>query len=134
MALKLTLLQYFDLYRNLDHKNIAKFYGALKLNASHSNPFKKDPEKFVFVSAYYQRNLEKLIIFKKIETPGSASNLRQAKGIFLKWAKEIADGLNYIHERGLVHRFLKLENVSVSIRRRLRILLPMVEGLYSSCN
>ena len=131
MAPKLTLLQYFDLCRNLDHKNVAKFYGALKLNTSHS--IKKDPEKFVFVSAYYQRNLEKLIIFKKIETPGSASNLRQAKGIFLKWAKEIADGLNYIHERGLVHRFLKLENVSVSIRHRLHILLPMVEDLYS-CN
>ena len=34
---------------------------------------------------------------------------------FLEWAKEIADGLNYIHEKDLVHRHLKLENILVSI-------------------
>lgn len=110
VAPKLILPQYLNC-RNLDHKNVATFYGALKVK--HFKLFKK--EKFVFVSSYYQRNMKQLIFEEKIETPGSASNLRKAKYPFLKWAKEIADGLNYIHERGLVHRFLMLENVSVSI-------------------
>ena len=31
-----------------------------------------------------------------------------------RWVKEITDALKYIHEQGVVHRHLKLENIMVT--------------------
>ena len=48
--------------------------------------------------------------------PGRADNFKEAVELFLEFAVDIADGLSYIHEIGLVHRHLKLENVLVGNR------------------
>ena len=40
---------------------------------------------------------------------GRADAMRNAR----QWVKEIIDALAYIHEQGIVHRDLKLENVLV---------------------
>ena len=97
--------------RHLDHKNVVKFFGTMKVNASHISK----EHKFVFVRTFCQANLRSVIFNDKSVTPAQASNIIQAIDAFLKWAIEIADGLNYIHERGLVHRHLKLENILVCI-------------------
>jgi serine/threonine protein kinase len=71
--------------------------------------------KFVFVTKACQANLRNVIFKDKSITPAKAENSKQAIGKFLKWVIEIAEGVGYIHERGLVHRHLKLENVLVGI-------------------
>jgi serine/threonine protein kinase len=85
----------------------------MKVNASHISK----EQKFVFVRTFCQANLRSVIFNDKSVTPAqaSSSNINQAIDAFFKWAIEIADGLNYIHERGLIHRHLKLENILVCI-------------------
>ena len=83
----------------------------MKVNIS----YQSKEHKFVFVRTFCQANLRSVIFNDKSVTPAQASNINQAIDAFLKWAIEIADGLNYIHERGLIHRHLKLENILVCI-------------------
>ena len=71
--------------------------------------------KFLFVSANYQKNLRNVVFRDKNKVPAKASNCREAIAIFLVWAKEIADALNYLHELGLVHRYLTMDSILVSI-------------------
>ena len=105
------LLLLFFYCRHLDHKNVVKFFGAMKVNIS----YQSKEHKFVFVRTFCQANLRSVIFNDKSVTPAQASNIIQAIDAFLKWAIEIADGLNYIHERGLVHRHLRLGNILVCI-------------------
>lgn len=97
--------------RYLEHKNVARFFGAIKVNVSN----KSKDFKFLFVSANYQKNLRNVVCKDKSKVPAKASNSREAIGIFLIWAKEIANALNYIHELGLVHRYLTMDSILVSI-------------------
>ena len=62
-----------------------------------------------------QENLRSVIFNDKRITPAIAEHSKQAIDTFLKWVIEIAEGLSYIHERGLIHRHLKLENILVGI-------------------
>ena len=45
--------------------------------------------------------------------PGKSSTAAAARDV-IGWAKDIADALNYIHRQGIVHKYLKLENILVS--------------------
>ena len=71
--------------------------------------------KFLFVSANYRKYLRKVVFVDESKVPAKASNAKEAIAIFLLWAKQIADGLNYIHERSLVHRYLTLDSILVGI-------------------
>ena len=71
--------------------------------------------KFAFVMKSCQANLRNIIFKDESVTPAKADNAKQAIDTCIKWLTQIADGLNYIHERGLVHRHLKLENILVGI-------------------
>ena len=74
--------------------------------------------KLLFVSESYPKNLKGIVMNDRSKTPAVASN-NEAIAIFLTWAKGIADGLKYIHVRGIAHRFLKLESILVGIKRKL---------------
>ncbi|XP_028401024.1 serine/threonine-protein kinase STY8-like [Dendronephthya gigantea] len=56
-------------------------------------------------------NLRNVVLKDRNETPAESENCKQAIDKFIKRAMDIAAGLNYIHERGLIHRHLKLENI-----------------------
>ena len=43
----------------------------------------------------------------------SASQARDSKRDAWKWAKQITKGLAYIHDKGIIHGHLKLENIWV---------------------
>ena len=70
--------------------------------------------KFAFVMEKCERNLKDVMFKDESQTPGRADEFEEAVKVFLKYAVDIANGLNYIHEMGLVHRHFKLENVLVS--------------------
>ena len=53
-------------------------------------------------------------IFKhRNNTPGQSSTPTAARNV-IRWAKDIANALEFIHSQGIVHRDLKLENMLVS--------------------
>ena len=93
--------------RNLDHPNIVKFYGT-------SLRREKDSVRMILVMEKCKGNL-KSHIFKHPEfVPGKSEDsyvIREA----CRWVEEITDALAYIHEKGIVHRDLKLENILVCI-------------------
>ncbi len=93
----------------MDHENIATFFGAMKVNVSHQS----SEHKFLFVRQLCKENLRS-VVKDSSKAPAKAST-GEVIDVFLKWAKEIADGLMYIHERRLIHRHLKLENILVRI-------------------
>ena len=103
--------------RHLDHENIAKFFGAMKVNVS----CQSSEHKFLFVRQLCTENLRSVIFKDSSKAPAKAST-GEVIDVFLKWAKEIADGLMYIHERGLIHRHLKMENILVRINDGLLVL------------
>ena len=97
----------------MDHKNVAKFFGAVKKNTSHQSK----EHKFAFVTELCEANLRSIVMKNESDyTPAKASKTNEAINTFLKWAMEIADGLNYIHMTGLVHKHLKLDNILVCIQ------------------
>ncbi|XP_028400622.1 uncharacterized protein LOC114523788 [Dendronephthya gigantea] len=92
--------------RDLEHKNVLKYFGAARITSLSSNMY-----QFIFVTKACRENLRSVIFRNRNLTPAKSENTKLAIGKFFNWAMDIADGLNYIHERGLIHRHLKLENV-----------------------
>ena len=89
----------------------------MKVKVSHQS----SEHKFSFVSQFYKENLRSVIFKDSSRAPAKAST-GEVIDAFLKWAKEIANGLMYIHERGLIHKHLKLENILVRINDDLLVL------------
>ncbi|XP_028400784.1 uncharacterized protein LOC114523921 [Dendronephthya gigantea] len=92
--------------RDLEHKNVLKYFGAARITSLSSNMY-----QFIFVTKACRENLRSVIFRNRNLTPAKSENTKLAIGKFFNWAMDIADGLNYIHERGLIHRHLKLENI-----------------------
>ena len=87
-----------------------KLYGTASVVTS----FK---EHMTFVMELCKGNLKNVIFDKSTAAP---TKNKEAIDRFFKWATQIADGLKYIHDQGLYHRHLSLENILV---RQLRILI-----------
>ncbi|XP_028400788.1 serine/threonine-protein kinase STY17-like [Dendronephthya gigantea] len=94
--------------RDLRHKNVLKYFGAARTS---DNTLLSNDHQFIFVMEAARQNLRSVIFKNRILTPAESENSKLAIGKFIKRAMDIADGLNYIHERGLIHRHLKLENI-----------------------
>jgi len=68
-------------------------------------------KRIIFVTEKCKGNLRNH--FRELKsTPGRSENATTVEEVF-HWAKQIIDGLAYIHELGVVHGNLKLENIMV---------------------
>ena len=94
----------FDLhfFRTLNHPNIVEFYGTSLLR-------KEDTVRMILVMEKCKGNL-KSHIFES--APGKSEDPTVVR-MACRWVQEITDALAYIHEQGIVHRDLKLENILV---------------------
>ena len=90
--------------RHLKHDNVLQLIGVMKQD---------DPLKYIFIMPLCKKSLRRVIFDDPKNIPAQSHNTKLATLKYKRWAKEIANGLNYVHERGLVHRHLKLENVLV---------------------
>ena len=96
----------FSFCRKLNCPFIVKFYGA----ALHKEG---EQLKAILVMELCKENLMRHIFRNERNIPGRSSTATAARNV-IGWAKEIANALKYIHRQGIVHRDLKLENILVS--------------------
>ncbi|XP_022797833.1 uncharacterized protein LOC111336065 [Stylophora pistillata] len=97
-----------EILRKLNYPSIVKFYGAALRKEG-------DQLKAILVLELCKENLMRHIFQHKSKIPGEPSSSVTATRDVIRWAKEIADALEYIHRQGIVHRDLKLENVLLSL-------------------
>ena len=84
-----------------------KFYGSALLKEG-------DQARAMIVMELCKENLKRHIFLNPSNIPATfPSSATPAERTTIQWAKDIADGLEFIHKQGYVHRDLKLENILV---------------------
>ena len=84
-----------------------KFYGSSLLKEG-------DQARAVIVMELCKENLMRHIFLNAKNVPARMpSSTPPTDRNTMRWAKDIANGLEYIHKQGYVHRDLKLENILV---------------------
>ena len=89
--------------RVLNHPHIVQFYGISLV---------KSTSRMIFVMEKCKGNL-KNYIFRELKSAAGRSENPAIVGDLRRYAKEITDGLAFIHAMEVVHRDLKLENILV---------------------
>ena len=91
----------------MNYPYIVKFFGSSLLK-------KGDQTKAVLVMELCKENLMSHIFENPKNIPAKCpSATPPTDRNTIGWAKDIANGLEYIHKQGYVHRDLKLENILV---------------------
>ena len=83
-------------------------YGATLLK-------EKGESKPILVMELCKENLMKHIFRNQDNVPGLSTTTSAAKNV-IGWAKDISNALEFIHNKGIIHRDLKLENTLVGRR------------------
>ncbi|XP_078379644.1 uncharacterized protein LOC144662656 [Oculina patagonica] len=91
----------------LNHPFIVKFYGAALLNEG-------DQLKPILVMELCKENLMTHIFMNPKNIPGMPASTRPTDRNTIRWAKDIANALDFIHKQGIVHRDVKLDNILIT--------------------
>ncbi|XP_078379645.1 uncharacterized protein LOC144662657 [Oculina patagonica] len=93
--------------RKLSYPLIIKFYGAALLKEG-------DQMRAILVMELCKENLMKHIFQNPENIPGMPSSTASTDRNTIRWAKEIANALGFVHGQGFAHRDLKLENILIT--------------------
>ena len=92
-------------YRQLQHKNIVKFYGVVMDVHNHRL------RSLALIFELCSGSLRNHIFKNKACIPWKTAT---AASVTCRWSKAILDAMEFIHSKNIVHRDLKLDNVLVS--------------------
>ena len=110
--------------RKLNYPYIVKFYGAALQKEG-------DQVRGILVMELCKENLMRHIFKNPKNVPAMPSSTPPTDRNTIRWAKDIANALEFIHRQGLVHRDLKLENILV---RKHDVLICLVYLAYLRLN
>ena len=100
------MYSFYFICRKLRHPYIVKFYGTSLL-------WEENSVRIILVLEWCKDDLRSHISKKKELIPGKSRSDNAIRNVY-QWVNEIIDALAYIHEQGIVHRDLKLDNILVS--------------------
>jgi len=84
-----------------------KFFGSSLLKEG-------EQDRAIIVMELCKENLKRHIFLNPKNIPAKVpSSTSSTERTTIRWAKDIVNGLEYIHKQGYIHRDLKLENILV---------------------
>ncbi|OWF42780.1 tyrosine-protein kinase Fer-like [Mizuhopecten yessoensis] len=107
--------------RDLKHPNVVRYYGAvLRMDGSgkHSKVY------WMMVLEYCTETLKSLFIDGEYANPGKCpvySEQVEAIEKMSSYFVQICDGVSYFHQKGFVHRDLKLENILIDSKNIVKL-------------